>query len=463
MRVLYILLLAYASFFPVPARAALDDSYYERVLEEESALLPDCSTLEKIRATCERIMAARFRARHTVLKTFEQIEGKRWVPYREFVLVTYDPETDAFRDLLLGMPVDVTKRPNFQPILRSEADADCQVKRLRGQSLNKMAFQVICGGRELHVYAAKHLLFTEVKLHPFWGSRTIPRIEEVVYLEATPYFVSEEAARAGQAIFTELIGQAFAELRDREVPSLSVPGRPMAEIISPDSVANLLVTEQTDPCFRRDRPKGCDSLVPVRPYANDAEVMRAVNTTFFLNGGLAYRYMRSSAAAGGALQFTNNKTKQYQGTYALVRERCPRAEIDPDFWRGTRSIRNLAKAAACLIDLERSGLPSWAREASLRDPEFGLPILGAAYNGGAARAKIVTRLMEAFAKQRGIAEDMFLFHLFPWDEFLAWIDRVGHGLPMQTRVYIEKVIEATRHLYRHRPVAPVVNFEGDLG
>lgn len=361
------------------------------------------------------------------------------------------------------MPVDVTKRPNFQPIIRAEKDEDCQVRRLRGQSLNKMVFGIVCGGRELHAYAAKHLLFTEVKLHALWGGRTVPRIEEVVYLEVSPHFVSDEAARAGQAVFMQLIEQAFAELRDRSVPSRSSPGRLVADTISVDSVANLLVTEQTDPCFRTLRPKGCDALIPVRPYANDTEVMRAVNTVFFLNGGIAFRFMRSSAAAGGALQFTNNRTKRYIGTYNHVLKSCPEAKLDPDFSRGTRSIRNLAKAAACLIDLERAGLPEWARQAYSRDPEFGLPILGAAYNGGAARAKAAARLVEVFAKKHGIEEEMFLFHLFPWDQFLAWIDRIGHGLPPETRLYIEKIIETTRHLYRHRPKLPEVNFEGDLG
>ncbi|MFA9262531.1 MAG: hypothetical protein ACEQSB_04225 [Undibacterium sp.] len=465
MRVLYLLTLALLGPLTAFAQTVVDDAYYERVLEEEAAVFADCETLTTARAMCERIKAARFRAKYTDLKTFEHIEGKRRIPYREFVLVTYDPETDTYRDLVLGMPVDVTKTPNFQPIIRSSDDADCQVVRLRGQSLNKMVFRVTCAGRELQAYAAKHLLFTEVKLSPLWSRReqTVQRIEEVVYLEVSPYFVNDESARAGQAVFMQLIGQAFDELRERRVPSRSSPGHLVAEAIALDSVANLLVTEQTDPCFRQNRPRGCDALIPVRPYANDAEVMRAVNTMFFLNGGISYRYMRSGAAAGGALQFTNNRTKRYIGTYNNILKHYPEARLDPDFWQGTRSIRNLAKAAACLIDLERAGLPNWAREAYGRDPEFGLPILGAAYNGGAKQASITARLIETFAKKRGIDEELFLFHLFPWDEFLAWIDQTGHKLVPETRVYIQKVIDATRHLYRHRPIMPAVNFEGDLG
>jgi len=463
MRVLFIILLAFAGHPLVHANVFPDDDYYDRVLVEEATTLVDCDALESERLTCERIKRARYLAKHIKLKTFEHTEGKRRVSYREFVLIVHNPEIDEFRELRLGMPVDVAKTPNFQPVILSESDQDCQVKRLRGQSLNKMVFEIICGGRLLHAYAAKHLLFTEGKLSPLWGGRTIPRIEEAVYLDVSPHFVSEESARAGQAVFMQLIEQAFAELRRLGVQSRSSPGRLVTDVIAIDSIANLLVTEQTDPCFREHRPKGCDALIPVRPYKSDAEVMRAVNAVFFLNGGISYRYMRSSAAAGGALQFTNNRTKKYGGTYNSVLKHYPGAWIDPDFSRGTRSIRNLAKAAACLIDLERASLPEWARQASLHDPEFGLPILGAAYNGGAKQAAITARLIEAFARRHGIVEEMFLFHLFPWDQFLAWIDQTGHKLVPETRGYIQKVIDVTRHLYRHRPRLPEVNFEGDLG
>lgn len=464
MRVLFILMLAIASAFSASADTVPDDAYYERVLAEEANAFVDCETLEAARLICERVKMARFLASQAALRTFEYSVGKQRIPYREFALILFDPETGGFRDLRLAMPVEVTKTPNFQPSILSEDDADCEVRRLRGQSLNKMVFGVRCGGQVLHVYAAKHLLFTEKKLHALWGGRKIPQITEVVYLEVTPYFVSEEAARAGQTVFMRLIEQAFDELRARNVPSLSFPGQRLADKVAPDSVANLLVTEQTDPCFLEgERTKGCERLIPVRPYESNADVMRAVNTVFFLNGGLAYRYMRSGAAAGGALQFTNNQTRRYIGTYNTVRKHCPNAWIDPDFERGTQSIRNLAKAAACLIDLERSALPKWAQEAYARDPDFGLPILGAAYNGGAVRAKTVARLLETFAKKRGIDREMLLFHLFPWNEFLAWIDQFGHGLPQETRIYIEKNIDATRHLNRHRPTLPAVNFEGVLG
>ncbi len=464
MRVLSILILVLVTSLSVRANTFPEEAYYERVLAEEANVFVDCDALETGRLTCERIKTARRLAYQAKLQTFDQLEGKRRVPYREFALIVYDPETKGFRDLRLGMPVNVAKAPHFQPIVLSGDATDCQVTRLRGQSLNKMVFDIVCGGRTLHAYAAKHLLFADVKLHALWGGRTIPRTEEVVYLEVSPHFVSEETARAGQAVFMQLIEQAFTDLRELGVPSRSSPGRLLADVVTVDSVANLLVTEQADPCFRQgERTKGCKRLIPQRPYRDNAEVMQAVNTAFFLNGGLAYRYMRSGAAAGGALQFTNNRTKRYIGTYNSVLKNCPSARIDPDFQRGTRSIRNLAKAAACLIDMERAALPEWAREAYHRDPEFGLPILGAAYNGGAARARTVARLIETFAKKHGINEEMFLFHLFPWDEFLAWIDRVQHGLPPETRVYIEKIIDTTRHLYRHRPKMPEVNFEGALG
>ena len=143
----------------------------------------------------------------------------------------------------------------------------------------------------------------------------------------------------------------------------------------------------------------------------------------------------------------------------------PKAGLDPDFQRATRSLRNLAKAAACLIDLELANaqLPTWAKEVFFRDPEFGLPIPGAAYNGGASQSLLVARLIETYAKKQGIDKERYLFHLFPWDHFLAWVDESRAKLKPETRGYIEKIIAVTRHLSRHRPRLPVVNFEGDLG
>lgn len=460
MKVLYALPLVLS----IQAAYAVDK--YEARLQEEAETFVDCETLEQERLLCDRIQSAREQLKTAVITTFDRREEKRAVPYREFVLVAFDPVEGRFHHIWLAMPKDVSKQPNFQPLVRTESDPPYQVKRLRGQSLNKMVFEIRYGERELFAYAGKHRLFNQEKLHPLWGGRTVELMEEVVYLATPPYLVNDEFARAGQALFVQAIERAFTELRQSGQQSLAYPGRLLADVVTANEVAYLLVAEQTDPCFLEKRPAGCSRLIPVRPYPNDDMVLQAVNTEFVVNGLAAFRHMRSLANARGVLQFTNNANpkKRYAGTYSTVVNRYPKAAIDPDFRRGSKGLGNLAKAAACLIDLELSNrkLPDWVRQAFLIDREFGMPVPGAAYNGGPSQSQRLSQLIEDFAKKHGIDQESFLFDLFPWDRFLEWVDRAKGSLKPETRGYIEKIIKIRDHLRRHRPSPPSVNFEGTL-
>lgn len=461
MRVLFIL---FAAVLAIPAGAAPQADSYETALERETETFVSCAVFESERPLCERLQTAREQLKAVKLVTFDQKEGKKTVPYREFALIAYDPVEDRFHEIRLAMPKDIGRQRDFQPIVRTESSPPYQVKRLRGTSLNKMVFEIRHGERELYAYAGKHLLFTEERLHPLWGGRTVELREEVVYLATAPYLVNEEFARAGQALFMAAIERAFVELRESGQQSLAYPDRLLADAVTPNDVAHLLVAEQTDPCFLLRRPTGCERLIPVRPYPNDEVVMQAVNTEFVVNGLAAFRHMRSFANARGVLQFTNNANKRYSGTYNAVVSRYPRAMIDPDFRRGSKSLGNLAKAAACLIDLELSNrkLPDWVRQVFLIDRDFGMPVPGAAYNGGASQSHRLSRLIEGFAKKHGIDQEDFLFDLFPWDRFLDWVDQTKGSLKPETRGYIEKIIKIRDHLRRHRPKPPEVNFEGTL-
>lgn len=483
MRVLFILMLALS----IQTARASDDPYEATLAEEANAFIP-CEGFQRERLVCERLKRARDLVRDVPLQEFSRREGKRDVRYREFALVIFDPAIfdpiyESFRIIKLGMPVDVSKQPKFQPIVLTEDALPYRVTRLRGTSLNKMVFEVRHGDRIVEVYAGKHLVYTEMKLHAAWGGRTIPRVEAVVYLPAQPHLVNEEFAMKGQEHFHGAIEHALMNLREKRVESLALPGRLVSDVVTADEVANLLMAEQTDPCFLEKRPKGCEHLIPVRPYPNDTEVRRAVSTEFVLNGLGAFRYMRSSARAGGALQFTNNSSTRTEnfivkkgkksvtikkkvtrpGTYDAVAKLYPGALIDPIFDRGTRSLSNLAKAAACLIDLELSNsrLPEWVRESFLGDRALGLIIPGAAYNGGPSQSRRVAELLESFLEKHSL--ELVSYDLFPWEDFLSWIERhPKSGIKSETRGYIRKIIDNVRHLRQHKPPAPEVNFEGTL-
>lgn len=476
MRVLSILILALS----IPTAFAAD--LYETALAEEAKAFIPCEEFQKERPLCERLQQARELVRDVPLREFDRRDGKQDVRYREFALALFDPTDETLRVIKLGMPIDVSKQPDFQPIVLSPAQESYRVTRLRGQSLNKMVFEVWYGDRPVHVYAGKHLVYTEMKLHPFYGSRVIPRVEEVVYLPAQPRFVNEEFARAGQAHFQKGIENALAELRARRVGSLAFSGRLVSDVVTANEVANLVMAEQTDPCLLEQRPKACEALIPIRPYRDDTEVRRAVSTEFVLNGWGAFRYMRSRANAGGVLQFTNNPIVRIErvpvlkqgrlitikqkvvrpGTYSAVAELYPEALLDPIFERATRSLANLAKAAACLVDLELANrrLPEWVRESFLGDRSFGLVIPGAAYNGGPSQSRRVAEILEGFIKKQGL--DFVSFDFFPWEEFLSSVEHPKSGIKPETRGYIRKIIDNVRHLREHKPPAPAVNFEGVL-
>ncbi len=461
MRVLFMLLVA---LWVMPANASAEPDPYDAAIQRETETFIPCETFAAERPLCERLKRAREQLKTVTLTTFDQKLGRRTVLYREFVLIAYDPIDDRLHEIRLSMPKDIGKQLDFQPMVRTEAFPPYEVRRLRGTSLNKMVFEIHQGGRKLYAYAGKHLLFTNEKLHPLWGGRTVELRDEVIYLATAPYLVNEEFARAGQALFMSEIERAFTALRESGQPSLAYPDRLLVDVVTPDQVAHLLVAEQTDPCFLARRPAGCERLIPVRPYPNDEVVMQAVNTEFVVNGLAAFRHMRSFANARGVLQFTNNANQRYSGTYSTVVGRYPKAAIDPDFRRGSKSLGNLAKAAAALIDLELSSrkLPDWVREAFLADRDFGMPVPGAAYNGGASQSHRLSQLIEGFAKKHGIDREDYLFDLFPWERFLEWVDQTRGSLKPETRGYIEKIIKIRDHLRRHRPKPPEVNFEGTL-
>lgn len=466
--VLCILFLSLGLVWPALAQS-IDPLVYDKRIEAETSTFARCDIfIESVRLHCERLAIARERAHDTALQTFECQVGSRRFPCREFVLIAYAPSTGLWHDILLGMPVHVGNDRTFQPSLRTkltEGAVPYRVKRLRGQSLNKMAFEVFHGDEELLVYGAKHLLFGDVKLHSVWGGKTIP-YQEVMYLSTPAHLVNPESATVGYLMLAEVTRRALAELREFGVESLAYPGRLVADTIPIDPPINLILAEQSDPCFLWDRPrsKECIRRIPVRPYPNNKMVREAVLTEFFVNGLSAFRYMRSEEDARGVLQFTNTPKGDYKGTYTMVRERYPRALLDPDFNQGTKGLVNMLKAAILLIDLELANrnLPNWARQLFLVDPELGFIFPGGAYHGGASEAVRLARLMQDFARKHKLPlrSDSFL-----WDEFSHFVETAASGIGPRTRGYVRKIIDNILHLNPDlrwpRPL-PEVNVGGVL-
>ncbi|MBI2318254.1 MAG: hypothetical protein HYU75_14965 [Betaproteobacteria bacterium] len=236
------------------------------------------------------------------------------------------------------------------------------MKHVSGRGITKLNFEVrlLSEDRPLVPYGLKALWGTG-------GTRTngAPDFEEASYTPIYPTFHSQDlVARGRRLLYAEAEGELEA-LRASGVRSKSFPQRFLADVIPADLLVNVGLIEQMDPgAFKED------------PRRTVAEVLMH----YALNGGDAFRWIQSPANARGAYQFI-------RPTYQLTVNTCQDAALIPDFVRGTQNLRNMLKAAACLLDDELSKMPEDAKELFAENYRLGGIYPVAAYNGGFGKAK----------------------------------------------------------------------------
>lgn len=436
---------------------------------ETSRPLPRCEGLPTTAELCRLIRQAQDRVAKIPLSLIEKkVEVKKGkkvtvgkILSREFALTAYSPATQEWHDILLSMPL--VGNATFQPAVRTAHEPPYEVKRVKGETFNKMTFDVRMGDQMLFVYAAKHLSTPAV-----FQNRDINKmaqeVEVITYLSTPPYLANEEFARLGKAYVRAALEEVLAELRKAGVSSKAYPGKLVGELVTSEMLLNLLVDEQTDPCLLKERDRGCMHLIPAMFYKNDHEVIEAVMSEFVLNGFQSYRHICSHVPACGAFQFTNNTKKEkvknkegkftYEvrlGTYDSVRAEYPAANLDPQFRRGTKSFLNSAKATALLMDLElsRKRTPSWVRQAFVTDERVGALLSAAGHNGGPSQLQRLAALLVEFGRQKGIRT--IIFESFPWTEFLAWVKIQEKTLLPETYGYIQKSLNYWTHPRLHKP------------
>ncbi len=223
-------------------------------------------------------------------------------------------------------------------------------------------------GESLVVFRTRHLWFDDDALASGSVSRVIETVRAVNY---TPYddpeFENDDLARRGAHYLLEQIRAARAELA---IPSRAFPGKTVASVVPWEIPFALAAIEQMD-------DKSFDE--------NMTRATESVLVEYALNEGRAFKWSQSNKYAIGALQFTNAGGN---GTYALVVRLYPQADLDPNFDTGARDLRNVLKAAMCLIDLEIAQLPE-IKPLYLKDPKLGGIYPVAAYNGGHRSARVL--------------------------------------------------------------------------
>jgi hypothetical protein len=255
-------------------------------------------------------------------------------------------------------------KPGRKPLPFRVSTPGIQARHVKGTGAERLMFAFSRDGEQLKVYGRKFPVFDSALLKQKKWRAVAETARSIVYLPFTedtldPLFVS-----GGKEYLLATARKAIEELRLAKAPGVAFPGELLADIVPAEVITTLAVIEQTDDTdFVRKKE----------------DAFNEVLSHYGLKREEAYRYSVSSAAALGAMQFTNRRGN---GTYALVVRRCPEAKIDPNFERGATDLLNAMKAAICLFDLELAQMREDIRLA-YRD---NMKVLGifpvAAYNGG---------------------------------------------------------------------------------
>ncbi len=164
------------------------------------------------------------------------------------------------------------------------------------------------------------------------------------------------------------------------MPSKLLPNRLLADVYPSELFAALAVTEFVDP----ERLYGRLAAV----VAPSERILEGLFHELLFNGPHTVERLCSFANACGLWQFTDTHRGNAPGTYTLVyrlcRARDGAAVIEQEFRKGTRDLINGAKAAICLIDIEKATLPRYIIAEMLHDPVRAGVYALVAYNGGAA-------------------------------------------------------------------------------
>ncbi|MFM1887189.1 MAG: hypothetical protein RL026_2346 [Pseudomonadota bacterium] len=269
----------------------------------------------------------------------------------------------------------VRYRPGRRPLQFRVITPGIEARHVKGTGAERLMFAFTRNGEPLKVYGRKFPVFDSSLLKRKQWRAVAASARPLIYLPFTEDTLDPRFVSGGREFLLETARRAAAELREARAPSLAYPGQWLADVVPPEVIATLAVIEQTDDAdYRRKGLEAFDEIL----------------SQYGLKREDAYRHSVSSAAALGAMQFTNRRGN---GTYALVVRRCPAAKLDPNFERGATNLYNAMKAAICLLDLELAQMPVAIREAYRIDPA----VLGifpvAAYNGGPRNVARLSRVL----------------------------------------------------------------------
>lgn len=247
------------------------------------------------------------------------------------------------------------------------------IEHVSGRGIARLTFNLSQNGEHLTVYRYRHAWFMkDPKVNT--AHEIIRTARAINYTPYHPDFDDLELRNLGANFLQSELNAAFSELEDAKVISRAFPTKLVSAVIHPKQPMILAAIEQTD---------------DGKFIANPEGAINAIFIEYALNREHSFNWSVSSANAIGALQFTN---KNGNGTYDFVVRAYPKANLNLDFEEGTRDLRNILKAAICLLDYELANLPA-VRKLYEKNPKVGGIYPVAAYNEGGGGARQLYNLI----------------------------------------------------------------------
>lgn len=194
-----------------------------------------------------------------------------------------------------------------------------------------------------------------------------------VYKPSFSYYVpynselySVEALAAGSDYLSNLIQEAFDELKEKKIESRAFPGLQLVDVIDPYLIKTIAVIEHADgEIYKNDNSEAALGRFLIK---------LALNREDALDSAL------SVAGARGMVQFIPS-------TYKLMVTKRPDLELIPDFVKGMADHNNSIKAEAAYLDMILADMPQAVRDIYVANRGAAAEYIAAGYNGGSARVK----------------------------------------------------------------------------
>lgn len=183
----------------------------------------------------------------------------------------------------------------------------------------------------------------------------------IVYSPYSSKIHAVELAQKGEKYLDAKIDEAYARLRKLKVKSKAIPDKLAADVIPQNWIKTLIMIEQIDPDEFLNFPDDGKKKIAERMFIIVA-----------LNGKKAYSLTTSNAGAQGIAQFMKS-------TYNSVRNKYPKAKLNPSFVNGAADHLNIIQAAILLLDCNLGDIKNKFGEEILKDPLLE-EYLAASYN-----------------------------------------------------------------------------------